>query len=98
MTGRIPDSGRPLQRGIPGPVRSTEWMAENAAGSDRNRVAPVLDYSGALWARQDYPRCARRFAVLTRPARSLSRGATTGAPATKSRLPSEAVTGLVSGW
>src|SRR5438132_11349296 len=27
--------------------------------------------SGSTWARQDCPRCARRCAVLTRPARSL---------------------------
>ena len=30
-------------------------------------------FYGSAWARQDCPRCARRFAVLTRPARSRMR-------------------------
>ena len=32
-------------------------------------VAPVR-ILGSAWARQDFPRSARRFAALTRPARS----------------------------
>ena len=41
----------------------TSWEAE---------CQPSLRISlcGSAWARQDSPRCARRFAVLTRPARS----------------------------